>query len=161
MGAIAAATTLGYDLQFYPYAGKDSSYNKDIGRGGSVIMNLSKAIEIIERKWNCCTGTLRANRTENTPLIAIYEMKEVSRGISDAANDNKYNVTLVRWKDNKVVTVPSTLYEEDPMKRASRYIKDKGGRVYIDQSNATSVYNRHMVGVDRLDQNISNYMINL
>ncbi|CAB4062713.1 unnamed protein product [Lepeophtheirus salmonis] len=36
----AAATTLGYAVQFYPYAGKDSSYNKDTGLGGSDIMNL-------------------------------------------------------------------------------------------------------------------------
>ena len=35
-----AATLLGYGIQFYPYAGKDDNYNKDIGLGGSVVMTL-------------------------------------------------------------------------------------------------------------------------
>nr|XP_040564372.1 piggyBac transposable element-derived protein 1-like [Lepeophtheirus salmonis] len=87
-----------------------------------------RLVRLLKENGIAATGTLRANRTENAPLIAIDEMKKGSRGIFDAVNDNKYNVTLVRWKDNKVVTVASTLY---------------------------------MVGVDGLDQNISNYMINL
>ncbi|CAB4067830.1 unnamed protein product [Lepeophtheirus salmonis] len=127
-----AATTLGYALQFYPYAGKDSSYNKEIDLGGSVIMNLvsklpkvpdsnyhivmdnfftsPRLLRLLKENGIADTGTLRANRTENAPLVAIDEMKNGSRGKSDVVNDNKYNVNLVRWKDNKVVTVASTLY---------------------------------------------------
>ena len=68
-------------------------------------------------------------------------------------------VTLVRWKDNKVVTVASTLYGKEPMKRARLYIKDQGGRVETDQQNAISFSNKTMYGVDRMDQNIGPYMI--
>nr|XP_040567976.1 uncharacterized protein LOC121117599 [Lepeophtheirus salmonis] len=157
-----AATTLGYAVEFYTYAGKDSSYNTDIGLGGSVIINLvSKLPKVPDSNYHIvmynfftsprllrllqgngidATGTLRPYRTKNSPLIAIDEMKKGSTGISDLVNDNKYNVTLVRWKDNKVVTVASTLYGKEPMKRAYRYIKDKGGRVYIDQPNAISIF---------------------
>ena len=46
------------------------------------------------------------------------------------------------------------------MKRAHRYIKEKGGRVEIDQPNSISVYNKTMGGIDRMDQNIGAYMIN-
>ncbi|CAB4067866.1 unnamed protein product [Lepeophtheirus salmonis] len=136
----------------------DSSYNKGIGLGGSVIMipvsKLPKVpdsnyhivnfttfftspwlLRLLKENGITATGTLRANRTENAPLIAIDEMKKGSRGISDIVNDNQYNVTLVRWNDNKVVTVASTLYGKEPMKKTSRYIKDKGGRVYIVQPN--------------------------
>ena len=60
-----------------------------------------------------------------------------------------------------MVTVASTLYGKEPMKRARRYIKDKGGRVEIDQPNSISVYNKTMGGVDRMDQNIGAYMINI
>ncbi|CAB4067154.1 unnamed protein product [Lepeophtheirus salmonis] len=120
-----------------------------------------RLVRLLKENGIAATGTLRANRTENAPLIANDEIKKGSRGISNVVNDNKYNVTLVRWKDNKVVTVASTLYGKEPMKRASRYMKDNGGRVYRDQPNDISVYNRHMGGVDKLDQNISNYMINL
>ncbi|XP_040565535.1 piggyBac transposable element-derived protein 3-like [Lepeophtheirus salmonis] len=116
----------------------------------------ARLLRLLKENGIAATGTLRANRTENASLIAIDEMKKGSRQII-----SKYNVTLVRWKDNKVVTVASTLYGKQPMKRASRYIKDKGGRVYIDQPNSISVYDKHMGGVDRLHQNISSYMINL
>ena len=47
------------------------------------------------------------------------------------------------------------------MKRARRYIKGKGGRVEIDQPNSISAYNKTMGGVDRTDQNIGAYMINI
>ena len=88
-------------------------------------------------------------------------MKKKARGSSGVVNDNKSNLTLVRWKYNKVVTVASTIYGKEPMKRACRYIKDKGGRVEIDQPNSISVYNKTMGGVDRMDQNIGAYMINI
>ena len=93
------------------------------------------------------TGTVRANRTENTPLQAVDDMKKKARGSSDVVNDGKSNVILVRWKNDKVVTVASTLYGKEPMKRGCRYIKDKGGRVEIDQPNS-------MGEVDRMDQNL-------
>ena len=104
------------------------------------------------------TGTVRANRTENAPLQAVDDMKKGVRGNSDVVNDNKSNVTLVRWKDNKVVTVASTLYGKEPMKRARRYIKDKGSRIEIDQPNSISVYSKTMGGVDRMDQNIVDHI---
>ena len=107
------------------------------------------------------TGTVRANRTENAPLQAVDDMKKKTRGSSDVVNENKCNLTLVCWKDYKVVTVASTLYGKEPMKRARRYIKDKGGRVEIDQPSSISVYNKTMGGVDRMDQKIGAYMINI
>ena len=118
-------------------------------------------LRLLKGNGMAATGTVRANRTENTPLQAVDDMKKEARGSSDVVNDNKSNVTLVRWKDNKVVTVASTLYGKEPMKRAPRYIKDKGGRVEIDQPDFISVYNKTMGGVDRMDQNIGAYMINI
>ena len=88
-------------------------------------------------------------------------MKKQARGISDVVNNKKSNVTLVHSKDNKVVTVASTLYGNEPIKRARRYIKDQGGRVEVDQANAISFYNKTMGGVDKMDQNTGAYMINI
>ena len=42
-----AATPLGYAIQFYPYAGKDDNYNKDIGLGGSVLMTLMSKLPTV------------------------------------------------------------------------------------------------------------------
>ena len=161
----------------------DDNYNKDIGLGGSDVMTLMSQLPTVPNsnyhvvmdnfftspsllmllKGNgmAATGTVRANRTENATLQAVDDMKKKARESSDVVNDNKSNVTLVCWKDNKVVTVVSTLYGKEPMKRACRYIKDNGGRVEIDQPNSISVYNKTMVGVDRMDENIGAYMINI
>ena len=178
-----AATPLGYARQFYPNAGKDDNYNKVIGLGGSVVMTLMSKLptvpnsnyhvvmdnfftspsilRLLKGNGMAATGTVRANRTENAPWQAGDDMKKEARGSSDVVNDNKSNVTLVHWKDNKVVTVASTLYGKEPMKRVRRYIKDKGSRVEIDQLNSISVYNKTVGGVDRMDQNIGAYMINI
>ena len=178
-----ATTPLGYAIQFYPYAGKDGNYNRDIGLGGSVVMTLMSKLptvpnsnyhvvmsnfftspsllRLLKGNGMAATGIVRANRTENASLQAVDDMKKKARGSSDVVNDNKSNVKLVRWKDNKVVTVPSTLSGKEPMKRARGYVKDKGGRVEIDQPNSISVYNKIMGGVDRMDQNIGAYMINI
>ena len=61
-------------------------------------------------------GTVGANRAEKVLLQAVDDMKKEARGISDVVNHKKSNVTLVRWKGNKVVTVASTLYGKEPKK---------------------------------------------
>ena len=42
-----AATPLGYGIQFYPYAGKDDNYNKDIGLGGSAVITLMSKLPTV------------------------------------------------------------------------------------------------------------------
>ena len=127
----------------------------DIGLGGSVVMTLMSKLptvndshyhavmdhfftspsllRVLKESGIAATGTVQANRTEKAPLQADDDMKKQARGISYVVNDKKSNVTLVRWKDNKVVTVASTLHGKEPMKRARHYIKDQGGRVEIDR----------------------------
>ena len=88
-------------------------------------------------------------------------MKKKPRETCDVVNDRKSNVTLVRWKDNNIVTVASTAFGKESIRKANRYIKERRGRVEINQPNAIAVYNKTMGGVDRMDQNISAYIINI
>lgn len=53
------------------------------------------------------------------------------------------------------------MYGHQPLRKAKRYIRGKGERVDIDQSNSIAEYNKAMVGVDQMDQNISYYMISM
>ena len=105
------------------------------------------------------TGTVRINRVENASLRPIKEMEKLERGASDVVTDKNSNLTLVRWKDNKVVTVASTFVGKMPLRKAHRYVKAQNGRAEIDQPQSIFLYNKGMGGVDRLDQNISSYMI--
>ena len=42
-----AASPLDYGIHFYPYAGKDDNYNKDIVLGGSVVMTLMSKLPTV------------------------------------------------------------------------------------------------------------------
>ena len=178
-----AATPLGYAIQFYPYAGKDANNDKELGLGCSVVMSLvskfpsiprssyhvvmdnffksPSLLQLLKSKGIAATGTVRSIRTENSPLISVEEMKKKPTGTCDVVNHRKLNVTLVRWKDNKIVTVASTMFGEESIRKANRYIKERGGGVEINQPNAIAVYNKTMGGVNQIGQNISPYMINI
>ena len=70
-------------------------------------------------------------------------------------------MAAVRWKDNKVVNVLSTFAGKDPVQKVKRYSQEAKKRIDIPQPKVVHVYNRYMGGVDRLDQNLAAYMINL
>ena len=114
---------------------------------------------ILKAKGIAATGTVRFNRVENAPFRPIKEMEKLERGASDVVIDKNSNLTLVRWKGNKVVTIASVFVGKMPLRKAHRYVKAQNGRVEIDQPQSIFLYNKGMGGVDRLDQNISSYMI--
>ena len=82
-------------------------------------------------------------------------MEKLERGASDVVTDKNSNLTLVRWKDNKVVTVVSTFVGKIPLRKAHRYVRAQNGRAEIDQPQNIFLYNKDMGGDDSLDQNIS------
>ena len=59
------------------------------------------------------------------------EIENLERGTSDVVTDKNSNVTLVRWKDNKVVTVASTFVGKMSLRKAHRYVKAQNGRVRL------------------------------
>ena len=65
------------------------------------------------------TGAVRVNRTEKAPLNVVDEMKKVLKRSHDVVVDVKLNVTLVQWEGNKIVTVPSTLYGQQSIQKAT------------------------------------------
>ena len=86
-------------------------------------------------------------------------MEKLERRATEVVTDKNSNITLVRWKGNKVVTVASTFFGKMPLRKAHHYVKAQNGRAEINQSQSIFLYNKGMGGVDRLDQNISSQMI--
>ena len=86
-------------------------------------------------------------------------MEKLERGASDVVTGKNSNLTLVQWKENKVVTLASTFVGKMSLRKAHRYVKAQNGWAEIHQSQSIFIYNKGMGGVDRLDQNISSYMI--
>ena len=170
---------LGYAIQFYLHAGKNKNYDFNLGLGGSVVVTWAKKLPsqvgsnyhtIMDNiftspnllrilKTKGISATVRINRVDNAHLRPIKEMEKLERGASDVVTGRNSNLTLVRWKDNKVVRVASTFVGKMPRKKAHRYVKAQNDRAEIDQPQIIFLYNKDKGGVDRLDQNISSYMI--
>ena len=175
------ATPLGYAIQFYPYAGKDENYDSNLGLGGSAVATLTEKLPsqfgsnyhiimdnfftspnllcILKAKGIAATETVRISLVDNAPLRPIKEMQKLERCASDVVTDQNSSLTLLRWIDNKVVTVASTFVGKMPLRKAHRYVKAQNGRAEIDQPQSFFLYNKGTGGVDLLDQNMSSYMI--
>ena len=178
------ATPLSYAIQFNSYAGKDENYEFSLGLSASVAATLAEKLpsqvgsnyhiimdnffnspnllHILVAKSIAATGTVRIIRIENAPLQPIKEMEKLERDASDVVADKSSNLTLVRWKGNKVETVASTFVGKmppPPPRKAHRYVKAQNDRVQIVQPQCLFLCNKCMGGVDRLDQNISSYMV--
>ena len=113
----------------------------------------------LKAKGIAATGIVSINRVENTPLRPIKKMEKLERGASDVVTDKNSNLTLVRWKDNKVVTVVSKFVGKMALRKAHRKFMSKIKLAGLRLTSLNIIYNKGMGGVDRLDQNISCYMI--
>ena len=81
-------------------------------------------------------------------------MEKLEIGASDAVTDKNSNLTLVQWKDKKVVTVVSTFVGKMPLRKAHHYVKAQNGRAETDQPQRIFLYNKGTGGVDCLNQNV-------
>ena len=75
--------------------------------------------------------------------------------------DVSSKITAVRWKDNNVVNVISTITGKQLIQQVKRFCHLEKWIVKIEQPNIINQYNMSTEGDDCMDQNISAYMINL
>jgi len=65
------------------------------------------------------------------------------------------------WKDNKVVTMVSSIDRADKFVEVERKIKSKGEfpKAVVRQPECIQRYNRYMNGVDKSDQHLAKYLL--
>ena len=63
--------------------------------------------------------------------------------------DVSSNITVVRWKDNKVVNAVSTFTGKQQIQQVKRYYHREKRRVNIEQPNVMNQYNMAMGRVDQ------------
>ena len=88
-------------------------------------------------------------------------MKKMQRGSADVVVDIDNGIGATRWKDDKAVTVMPTYTGQQPMRTASRLCRKERKRITNVQPDMINAYNKNMGGVDRMDENISAYRINI
>ncbi|XP_060845988.1 piggyBac transposable element-derived protein 3-like [Rhopalosiphum padi] len=108
-------------------------------------------------------GTLRRNRVPGLILPDEKYLKTKPRGFSSEclAEVDGEAVTVVIWKDNKYVTLLSTLSGKLPETEVKRFDKKNKIRSIVPCPNIVGVYNKHMGGVDLLDAHIARYRVGM
>ncbi len=71
------------------------------------------------------------------------------------------NISLVKWKDNKTVTVTSNKLRSYPFQKAKRWNRSSKKEIDVDMPNSIHIYNQHMGGVDLFDQQVAAYRIRI
>ena len=104
------------------------------------------------------TGTVLLNRKENAPLKPVKEIEKLERESANVVIDENSKIAFVRWKDKKVVTFILSKYGLNPSTKTKWYMKEKKGRVDIEEAQCIKKCNKGMVGVDRFDQDMATYM---
>ena len=172
-------TPLGYCIQFEPYQGAGVT-DSSLGLGGSVILDLMArlpeakyqlffdnfftSIRLLNKLSDMsigATGTVRVNRVEKCPLTPPEQLKKMPRGTFDYRHDQTTGALVVRWNDNSVVTVASNCFGIEPCSQAQRWSYAEKKKITISQPHMIAQYNKHMGGVDRMDQNVGVYRISI
>ncbi|XP_062372032.1 piggyBac transposable element-derived protein 3-like [Sardina pilchardus] len=108
---------------------------------------------------NCrYTGTARDNRIGNAPLRSMKDMmkKAVPRGACDYTSSDD-GILLVRWKDNKIVTLMSTDMGVEPWSTVNRYCSDTKRKEQVRCPYLIKSYNANMGGIDKNDMLVHLY----
>ena len=99
-------------------------------------------------------GTVRSDRLRNCKQKSKKDLKKEGRGSYDAQTDRTFGLTIVRWVDNKVVTLASTFMGVRPLSTSKRYDKKKA-KVDVPTPAVVKNYYKHKGGVDLGDMLIS------
>lgn len=168
----------GYLYQAIPYAGASVNYNKQIGLGAHVVLELLKSVHtpgnhrvyfdnffssyylmclLNERGFHAC-GTIRRNRMLN---VNLKTGKHLKRGEHDYRFDTTNEILLAKWNDNSEVNMITNYETIEPLKTARRYDRKQKKTVIFHQPRLIHAYNQHMGGVDLHDNAAANYRINI
>lgn len=100
--------------------------------------------------------TVRSNRMDRCPLKSEKELMREGRGSMDYRLSND-GILVIKWYDNKEVTVASNHYGASPVAQVKRWDKKKKVFIHIPCPAIISAYNKGMGGVDRCDQLLAFY----
>lgn len=104
-------------------------------------------------------GTIKSNRLRGCQNVLDDDKKMKKRGRGSfsqiVCNENK--IAVVKWFDNKPVTLVSSFADSYPVTKIKRYSKDHKAKIEIDCPKVVRHYNTHMGGVDLSDMLIALY----
>ncbi|XP_025194766.1 piggyBac transposable element-derived protein 3-like [Melanaphis sacchari] len=167
-------------MLFQEYSELDSNLVKSVGSGGSVVLHLTQNVppnrhflyfdnyfssfglfERLQQLNIYAVGTIRSNWFAQPPFLSDKQMRKMGRGTAfEVTTDmNHCNIGLVKWFDNKAVTLGFNYVTSGDVDKVERWDKKKKAYVEIERPEIVRKYNESMGGVDKMDQLISYYRI--
>ncbi|MGH0136951.1 UNVERIFIED_CONTAM: hypothetical protein FKN15_037488 [Acipenser sinensis] len=174
----------GFAYDFLIYQGATTELSEQskmvLGHGAAVVTHLCQRIqtpnhklffdnffttynvlEVLAEKKIHVAGTARVCRFAKPPLKTDKEMSKKGRGSHDEVRSRDGKVVLLKWFDNRSVVLASnfvTVGDEDEVERLEQ--KERWF-VKVKRPEVVKKYNKAMGGVDKLDQLISLYRIDI
>lgn len=178
---VIADSQTGYTCDFSVYTGSgDGILHSEHGLGYGVVMSLSESFlnqgyhiffdnfytsvtlvnNLFEKGTPSC-GTVTENRKGFPVSLKGGKTWARTKERGDMRWTREGKTLCLQWKDNKVVTMLSTLDTGDQFVEVDRKIKKDGkfSKITVKQPYCVKRYNKYMNGVDKSDQHLSNYNI--
>ncbi|KAL3978619.1 hypothetical protein ACER0C_019681 [Sarotherodon galilaeus] len=102
-------------------------------------------------------GTLRGNRLAGCQLEDEKSLAQRGRGSVDARVNKEESMVIVKWYDNKSVTLISSYCATEPQDTVRRWSKSDKAFVEVKRPHIVKEYNTFMGGIDLLDACIARY----
>ncbi|XP_066253025.1 piggyBac transposable element-derived protein 2-like [Euwallacea similis] len=173
----ALCTNTEYCVTFEIYTDKSGTEHvKRFGLGGDVVMNLLKNAMIghnldykiyfdnyfttlvllrhLAKMKICVLGTVHENKMVRCPFPDKKKWSTKPRGSYKFLASE--SVLIVKWKDNKVVSVASN-FSDNTIVKTSRWCRETKLKKQIDQPLMVAIYNAGMGGVDKMDNLVAVY----
>lgn len=163
------------------YQGVSTNINKDLqkifGLGGAVVLDLTKHLTpnrhflffdnffssynlfyALTARQIYAAGTIRINRFFNPPVLSDKIIMKMGRGTSYEVTST-LGVGLLKWCDNKAITMASNFITSGKPESVSRWDKKNKQYINIERPEIIKLYNKSMLGVDKHDQLVSYYRV--
>lgn len=114
-------------------------------------------LEALKTKGISGTGTTMKQRFPNTNLKHDSVLTAEGRCACDVKIRDDESDLLLKWVDNKTITLASTVHEKNPVGKARRYSRTEKCYVDVDMPNLIREYNLNMGGVDLHNRMIAHY----
>ncbi|KAI4471911.1 transposase is4 [Holotrichia oblita] len=108
-------------------------------------------MRLLGEKGIRASGTVREDRTGKCPLIFSKQLDKQPRGTYDWRYDKDNKITILKWKDNKCVSLATNYDTIEPLCEVQRWIRSRGERTGIPQPRIVANYSTYMGGVDHHD----------
>lgn len=179
----------GYNYNFEIYTGQENNLQyrlpeeRDLGACANIVIRLLRPVPseknfkvffdnyytslplmiTLANRGIFSLGTVRRNRIPNLKLPDDKIMMKKPRGESCeyVATVDNFDISVVSWRDNKIVNLMSNFCGKNPEQSVERFDKKLGRKITVDCPNIVSEYNKFMGGVDLLDSFIGRNKIQI